>query len=104
VWDVATRRVVANLPDWASAVEASGAVTAMFSPDGKTVAVAGVNGSTALLNVASATAAVTLYDPRSQGDVTISAAAYSPDGRLLAVAGGTLGKTFIWSISRVTSS
>jgi hypothetical protein len=29
------------LPDWASAAEASGAATTMFSPDGKTVAVAG---------------------------------------------------------------
>jgi hypothetical protein len=33
-----------------------------------------------------------------------SAAAYSPDGRLLAVAGGTFGKTFIWSIPQVTGS
>jgi WD40 repeat protein len=73
----------------------------MFSPDGKTVAVAGINGSTALLDVASATARVTLYDPGSRGDVVISAAAYSPDGRLVAAAGGTLGKIFIWSISRV---
>jgi WD40 repeat protein len=35
VWDVATRKVVANLPDWASAVEVSGAATAMFSQDGR---------------------------------------------------------------------
>jgi hypothetical protein len=47
---------------------------------------------------------VTLYDPGSKGDVIASAAAYSPDGKLLAVAGGTLGKTFIWSIAQVTGS
>lgn len=104
VWDLATRKVVANLPDWASAVQAGGAVTTMFSPDGKTVAVAGINGSTALLDVASASNGVTLYDPGSKGNVNISAAAYSPDGKLIAVAGGTLGKTFIWSISRVNNS
>lgn len=104
VWNVATGKVAAFLPDFASAADASGAATTMFSPDGKTVAVAGVDGSTALLNVAAATDGATLSDPGTRGDVVISAAAYSPDGKLLAVAGGTLGKTFVWSIKQVNSS
>jgi WD40 repeat protein len=43
----------------------------------------------------------TLAEP---GHAAVTSVTFSPDGKLLAVAGGTLGKTFIRSISQVTSS
>jgi Tol biopolymer transport system component len=113
LWDVATARLTATLPD-----PASGGVNGVaFTPDGQTLAAADGNGSVYLWGVASArrTATVTLPAlPAGVSDVNSSAlsVAFSRDGQTLAVGqnahstGSAGGTTYLWDVAarRITGA
>jgi WD40 repeat protein len=69
--------------------------SAVFSPGGKLLATADLNGSTYLWDVAPRTLVAALTDPDSQG---VGAAAFSPDGGLLAAADAN-GHTYLWDLT-----
>jgi WD40 repeat protein len=74
VWDVATGKRVANLPDGLPA----GAVTAAFSPDGRTLATATPEGLVQVWEVATWTVRAEFRGHRG----AVKALAFGPDGRL----------------------
>ncbi|MFJ2900566.1 WD40 repeat domain-containing serine/threonine protein kinase [Streptomyces sp. NPDC087218] len=105
LWDVATRRLSTltyGAADFLPCV-------AVFSPDGKTLAVGSAGSdSVTLWNMATGSVTATLKHKADIGDDVWSwtnSLAYSPDGRTLAVAGSTWntagqGQLRLWDLSR----
>jgi WD40 repeat protein len=90
LWDIATNRsfvIITNPGD-------SPVSSATFSPDGKTIAVSGLNGKTYLMDIATQKVLATFTDPGSSG---VTTAAFSPDGKTLAT-GDYNGKTYLWNL------
>ena len=82
------------------------ASAAAFSPDGKTLAILGGNGSTGLWDVATKRWIATLTSPQCRGrDAQIlwdrdAQILFSPDGKTLAVIGSPNGRTGLWMSPR----
>ena len=91
LWNVASRKVTATLSD----PHVKRITDAVFSPDGTTVAIGDLNGSTYLWNVASSKLTATLTDPHGQG---IYDAVFSPDGTTLA-AEDSNGSIYLWNLA-----
>jgi WD40 repeat protein len=93
LWDTATRRVTAALPDPATAggYNDHDVNAVAFSPDGTTLAAGDGNGNTYLWDTATRKIAATLPDPDASA---AEALAYAPDGTL--AAGDNNGQTYLW--------
>jgi WD40 repeat protein len=73
------------------------ATAAVFSPDGKTLAVLGGDGDTYLWDIAAGRWTATLASPQCRGnDAQIR---FSPDGKALAVIGSHDGSTCLWDVA-----
>jgi hypothetical protein len=104
LWDIATGKLTATLTDPVRPVEkltdpnGHQVTSVAFSRDGTTLAVADLNGSTYLWDVATGKITATLTDPSSAG---VTSVAFSPDGTTLA-AGDQNGNVYLWRISRLS--
>ena len=104
LWDIATGKLTATLTDPVRPVEkltdpnGHQVSSVAFSRDGTTLAVADLNGSTYLWDVATGKITATLTDPASQGVISV---AFSPDGTTLA-AGDQNGNVYLWRIGRLS--
>jgi serine/threonine-protein kinase len=90
LWNIATNRsfiILTNPGD-------SPVLSATFSPDGKMIAISGLNGKTSLLDTATSKLLATFTDPDSSG---VTTSAFSPDGEMLAT-GDYNGKTYLWNL------
>jgi Tol biopolymer transport system component len=103
LWDTATGKLTATLADPArNAVKPADptgheVTSVAFSPDGTTLAVADLNGSTYLWDIATGKLTATLTDPSSAGVVSV---AFNPAGTTLA-AGDQNGNVYLWRLSRL---
>jgi hypothetical protein len=88
VWDVATGKRVANLPDGLP----TGAVTAAFSPDGRTLATATPEGLVQVWEVATWTVRAEFRGHRG----AVKALTFGPDGRLFS--GGLDTTVLAWDV------
>lgn len=75
----------------------SGASSAAFSPDGKTLAILDGNGSTQIRNAATGRLIATLTSPQCRGGG--AQVVFSPDGTTLAVIGAPDGSTCLWDVA-----
>jgi serine/threonine protein kinase/WD40 repeat protein len=91
VWDIATKKVTATLPDPGS----KGVDSVAYGPGGATLAAADGNGRTYLWDIATKKLTATLPDPGSKG---VDSVAYGPGGTTLAAADGN-GRTYLWDIA-----
>jgi sugar lactone lactonase YvrE len=104
LWDTATGRLTATLTDPArhavKPADPTGhqVISVAFSPDGTTLAVADLNGSTYLWDVATGKITATLTDPSSAGGISV---AFSPGGTTLAV-GDQNGNVYLWRLGRLS--
>jgi serine/threonine protein kinase len=102
LWDTATGKLTATLTDPARHAEKPADPTGhevnsvAFSPDGTTLAVADLNGSTYLWDIATGKITATLTDPSITGAISV---AFSPDGTTLA-AGDQNGNVYLWHLSK----
>jgi RNA polymerase sigma factor (sigma-70 family) len=92
VWDVATGKLLTTLVDESPNFSAVG--TALFAPDGKTLATASLRGTIALWELPGGKRKDTLLGPRLQGECL----AFSPDGKTLAALGSG-GVVERWSLT-----
>ncbi|MGA8461877.1 MAG: hypothetical protein WB800_41250, partial [Streptosporangiaceae bacterium] len=69
-----------------------------FSPDGKIVATADLNGGAYLWDVATGQRIATLSGPSPDSNVGMSSVAFSPDGKIVATA-NLNGVTYLWGIA-----
>jgi WD40 repeat protein len=94
LWDVATGRQIAFLPDPSSADAQDGGVVAVaFSPDGRMLATADATaGDVYLWDLATARRVAAFPD------TNVTSVAFSPNGSLLAT-GDTFGDTSLWDIA-----
>ena len=104
LWDTATGKLTATLADPArNAVKPTDptgheVTSVAFSPDGTTLAVADLNGSIYLWDVATGKITATLTDPSSAGVISV---AFSPGGTTLA-AGDQNGNVYLWRLGRLS--
>jgi serine/threonine protein kinase len=91
LWNVATGKVTATLPDPSS----RGVRADVFSPNGQMLATADNNGTTYLWNVATGSQIAALPDPDGENTLT---AAFSPNGQLLAT-GDYNGHAYLWDVA-----
>jgi hypothetical protein len=91
LWDVATGRLHATLPNLAN----TGVYSVAFSPDGHSLAAGGSRGSAYLWDVATGQPIATLTDPEGFG---VASVAFSPDGRTLATADNH-GTAYLWDVA-----
>jgi sugar lactone lactonase YvrE len=92
LWNVATGKLIATFADPSS----QGALSLVFSPDGKTLAVGDRDGAAYLWNVATGKLIhAALIDPSSRG---INEVAFSPDGTTLAVS-DVNGCIYLWNVA-----
>jgi tRNA A-37 threonylcarbamoyl transferase component Bud32/sugar lactone lactonase YvrE len=94
VWNTATGKTAAVLHDQGT----HGIKSVAFSPDGKTVAAAVLNGNVYLWDTATRAPTRTVHDPGSQG---VEAVAFSPDGKTLAAADFN-GNIYLWDTASWT--
>jgi len=94
VWNTATGTTAAVLHEQGI----HGIKSVAFSPDGKTVAAAVLNGNVYLWDTATRTLTRTVHDPGSQG---VEAVAFSPDGKTLAAADFN-GSIYLWDTASWT--
>ncbi len=94
VWQTATGRTAAVLHE----PGVRGIKSVAFSPDGKTVAAAVLNGRVYLWDTATRALAFTVHDPGSQG---VESVTFSPDGKTLAAADYN-GNIYLWDTASRT--
>jgi Tol biopolymer transport system component len=90
LWNIATNRsftILTNPGD-------SPVLSATFSPDGKMIAISGLNGKTSLLDTVTSKLLATFTDQDTSG---VTTAVFSPDGEMLAT-GDYNGKTYLWNL------
>jgi Tol biopolymer transport system component len=91
LWSLAANRIYATLANPGR----SPVLSVTFSPDGKMIAISGLNGKTSLWDTATRKRLTTTFtDPDSSG---VTDAAFSPDGEMLAT-GDYNGKTYLWNL------
>jgi WD40 repeat protein len=89
LWNVTTQRLIADL------TKADDSADAMaFSPDGRVLAVDGLNGDTALWDVTSGHLIADLDNPSGYARISL---AFAPDGQMLATADAGQ-KTDVWNV------
>jgi WD40 repeat protein len=74
-----------------------GTSSAAFSPDGKTLAILGGNGSTCLWDLATRRQVATVTDPGND-TIGVDGGAFSPGGKTLAIADSN-GSTYLWDVA-----
>jgi serine/threonine-protein kinase len=90
LWSLATNRIFAILTNPGG----SAVLSVTFSPDGKMIALGGLNGKTSLWDTTTRKLLATFTDPDSSG---VLPTAFSPDGEMLAT-GDLNGKTYLWNL------
>jgi Tol biopolymer transport system component len=90
LWSLAANRIYAIL----TSPGGSPVLSVTFSPDGKMIALGGLNGKTSLWDTSTRKLLATFTDPDSSG---VLPTAFSPDGEMLAT-GDLNGKTYLWNL------
>ncbi len=94
LWDVATQKLIATLPDRGS----QGVNSVAFSRDGKTLATGDLDGSTYIWNIANVATTKLITTFTDPGRKSVNSVAFSRDGKTVA-AGGANGSTYLWNVA-----